>query len=656
MHPLLRPKHIAISCVILLVSLGIGIGSVQAMEAPELPATFQTPALHIGDRWAYQFERGGDSDTIVWSHEVHPVQEFRNGTHGMEVVPIRSGVDDGRGPVRPYGTLWQPNVNRVVATFGAGNESWIGGPVPGVNQPGSRGYMRTTFIEQPQHTYNDPGFHPWQGQAAGLHVDEFMGSTGWKIIGAAEVNGTRYVEVDARTDSFYNERVRMVLSERIPVPISIRWYYEEFGVDSEVGVRAWTLTGFSAGSEEIETTPPEAFDLPAAELAAATPWLIDLRGVDMDFTLEEADAAARADRELGPWFDARPDAIVQQASASTRAELPLDDVRKWLVAWVSDDERLVAWIEQRQAIVEGLPEQAVVTWWKTEPYEKEFEAVAPGVTGRSAVDIYEAWAGAEPNAIGVSLQEFPVVDGIVTYSVMVGQEEASPYRYDGGVQGLESYSFALTLDHTGRPTATSESFLESEFDVSGVPTNHPESEPLDAAPQGIDPSLLTTAASLAFLAAVLYYLSPLLRSGGLALFSRIRPDVALQHPVRQQIMETVGSEPGIHFAAVRERLELANGVAQHHVRRLQDTGHIVGLRQGGRLHFYPKGKHDHGAIAREALLSGTTKLVYEEAHGLGSSAIARAVGVSPSTAHHHLRKLVDAGLVTKEGRTYSRNE
>lgn len=118
---------------------------------------------------------------------------------------------------------------------------------------------------------------------------------------------------------------------------------------------------------------------------------------------------------------------------------------------------------------------------------------------------------------------------------------------------------------------------------------------------------------------------------------------------RIQILEFIKSNPGTHLRRIRRELNLAMGVLQYHLYKLEKDQSIISQRRGLYKRFYSK--TDFGAEEREILsvLSQETErdlLLYllrtPDATQKELSEFAR---ISPSSTSWHMKRLVQAGLV-----------
>ncbi len=132
------------------------------------------------------------------------------------------------------------------------------------------------------------------------------------------------------------------------------------------------------------------------------------------------------------------------------------------------------------------------------------------------------------------------------------------------------------------------------------------------------------------------------------LFVRIRNDRVLDHFTRGQIFGFIKANPGTHYIAVQEHLELQNGVLAYHLKVLEREEYISSERDGIYKRFYPR----HMKIPRkERQLSHLQRDVVEalKTHpGTSQNGLARMLGESKQVVGYHIRVLQKAGIVRVE--------
>lgn len=222
----------------------------------------------------------------------------------------------------------------------------------------------------------------------------------------------------------------------------------------------------------------------------------------------------------------------------------------------------------------------------------------------------------------------------------------------------------IVEEATQDPASLVEDFAPAEVPWSGdagVPEDVPVSLPLpDGGPSaagegsGILPSAISVATGLqvgtAVAAAV--YVSEGLRWRDwrdavpfAALFSRLRRERLLDHPVRKQIYEAIRARAGIHYRELLRTLGISNGTLAFHLHHLERAGYVRARRVRGRKHFYPTdllpAADDVLVTERQRRILGYLRL----APGSSQAEITRATGLKRSNVSYHVGVLRSLGLI-----------
>ncbi|WP_265108277.1 winged helix-turn-helix transcriptional regulator [Halosolutus halophilus] len=129
---------------------------------------------------------------------------------------------------------------------------------------------------------------------------------------------------------------------------------------------------------------------------------------------------------------------------------------------------------------------------------------------------------------------------------------------------------------------------------------------------------------------------------------------ALELRSRRTIYQHVRANPGIHFRALLDDLEYAQGTLQYHLRWLENRALLEESDDGKYTRYYPAETFDEAdqavmnALRREYARRIVAHLAVEGA--LSTAELSERLDRSPSTVSWHLSKLEDADLVTKERR------
>lgn len=135
------------------------------------------------------------------------------------------------------------------------------------------------------------------------------------------------------------------------------------------------------------------------------------------------------------------------------------------------------------------------------------------------------------------------------------------------------------------------------------------------------------------------------------LYTRLRPGAALDHEGRERIFAIVRSRPGISLAGVTEEAGVSRTAVVHHLRVLEREGLAVSRREGRTRHYFQNGGAERPDLKLFSVLENerTREIagVIASSPGLDQTAICTASGMTPSLAHFHLKKLVEADVVTR---------
>ncbi len=134
----------------------------------------------------------------------------------------------------------------------------------------------------------------------------------------------------------------------------------------------------------------------------------------------------------------------------------------------------------------------------------------------------------------------------------------------------------------------------------------------------------------------------------LPLFTRLRHREVLNQFTRGEIYGFIKANPGASLTAVRENLDLSNGVVAYHLRVLLREEYLVARREGGYKRFYPRDMQ----VPRKRV--HFTRLQIDIADksrmhpGISQSSLARMLGESKQVVSYNLKVLIAAGVVRVE--------
>jgi DNA-binding transcriptional ArsR family regulator len=151
-------------------------------------------------------------------------------------------------------------------------------------------------------------------------------------------------------------------------------------------------------------------------------------------------------------------------------------------------------------------------------------------------------------------------------------------------------------------------------------------------------------------------------SGSLStLFDRIRPFVfplrysryddsdPLEHDARELVYEIVNETPGSYLSEVSEQADLPLSTTRHHMKVLEREELVSGAKLRGKRRFYPA--YAEGVELAAALNDESTASIIDALTRLGAASVsdlADDIGRDPSTISHHLQRLAEDEIITRE--------
>lgn len=188
----------------------------------------------------------------------------------------------------------------------------------------------------------------------------------------------------------------------------------------------------------------------------------------------------------------------------------------------------------------------------------------------------------------------------------------------------------------------------------------PSRVPAGVQPPAVDRAAVASTSLLAVFLAV--YFLPVLKfaaAQGLLLlpgYSKLARSELLDNKVRDQILETIKANPGIHASDLGRRLDAGWGTVVYHLHVLEKNKLVTSLVDGRHKRFFPVGAIDWSKRGQAAvLMNAMTKQLFElitEEPGVIQGLLAQRVGLAVPSAIWHLKRLEECGLVgrVKEGR------
>ena len=118
---------------------------------------------------------------------------------------------------------------------------------------------------------------------------------------------------------------------------------------------------------------------------------------------------------------------------------------------------------------------------------------------------------------------------------------------------------------------------------------------------------------------------------------------------RMQIHAFIMAHPGTHLRGIERELNLAMGVIQYHIYRLEKDGKIISRRRGLYKRFYPILVFGEGQLDILDVLSRETErdillFLLENPHATQKD-LSEYAKISPSSINWHMKRLCDSKLV-----------
>lgn len=134
-------------------------------------------------------------------------------------------------------------------------------------------------------------------------------------------------------------------------------------------------------------------------------------------------------------------------------------------------------------------------------------------------------------------------------------------------------------------------------------------------------------------------------------YSRSDGSDPLDHETRRAIYETVVSTPAIHLAGIADSIDVPVSTVTYHSRVLDAEGLLDIHRMRGRTRLYPVSIAASSPVLDAALAEESTAAVLLAVRRLEPASVRTLAGEldrASSTVSHHLGRLEDDGLVTRE--------
>jgi len=133
------------------------------------------------------------------------------------------------------------------------------------------------------------------------------------------------------------------------------------------------------------------------------------------------------------------------------------------------------------------------------------------------------------------------------------------------------------------------------------------------------------------------------RGGAVVLFSRLRSSDLLGHPLRAQVLEALGAQPGLNAVELARRIGCSRRAMTYHLDVLRLAGLVRARQEGGNVAYF-----DARQEMPPAAWTTADRVLATLAEGPASAAeIQRRLQLSKQLVSHHLRRLAREGRVVR---------
>jgi predicted transcriptional regulator len=137
------------------------------------------------------------------------------------------------------------------------------------------------------------------------------------------------------------------------------------------------------------------------------------------------------------------------------------------------------------------------------------------------------------------------------------------------------------------------------------------------------------------------------------LYSKIKRERVLDHFIRGQIYGYILANPGEHYNAIKQALNLTNGSLAHHLKTLEREDFIKSRKFGLYRRFYPKHMNipEDGDFRMNPIQRHIVDVI-DENPGISQKEIAMEMNITPPTVNYHIGILASAKMihVVRQGR------
>jgi len=248
---------------------------------------------------------------------------------------------------------------------------------------------------------------------------------------------------------------------------------------------------------------------------------------------------------------------------------------------------------------------------------------------------------ADAEDVSVVLKEGSTVIDRDTLSVVPRMGELEVVLYMVPQQGKITLVLEVDPANLIRERSESNNVVKRHLEVAG-----PENEPLvTPAVAQASVAIIVTASILGLLGGTETGKYAFLTLIFIPLYTKIKKNRVLDHYLRGKIHGYIIANPGEHYNAIKDQLEVTNGALSYHLRVLEREGYIRSRMDGIFKRFYPADMKLPTTQRNISSFQEVILTIVKNNQGLSQKDIAKRIGASSQVINYHVKILEDSGLI-----------
>ena len=202
-------------------------------------------------------------------------------------------------------------------------------------------------------------------------------------------------------------------------------------------------------------------------------------------------------------------------------------------------------------------------------------------------------------------------------------------------------NLTMTIVAEGYENRSTDFFISGIFEPPDIEMN---ARLTSVSPPAPTPTSTPTAPYLLYIA-----IAAIVTITASVMYSKIKKENLLRHAVRGRIYEYVKENPGFHYRAILNDLDLTMGVLTYHLNRLEKGEYLKSRQDGMYRRFYVTGRKTEVRFFLSDIQESIMSAIREN-QGISQSKIAEGIGVTRKVVNYHVKILDQAGLIYMEDR------